>query len=1607
MFKRMLMLMLTLMIGFAPSSWSAFDPQNDDTDLFLRNPGIPAQRPNVLLVVDNSANWNTAFATEKAALIAVVNGLDERYNVGLAMFPETGGGNSNTEDGLTIRFAIRQMTAANKAALVSMINALDKINDKGNNATPGLAMHEIHQYFNAKPSISTWGKAKGDIAGNTTGNPVAAALTGNALPAGANAATNFNSAVSDVCQKNFVIYISNGPASENNSANAKAEAYLAAAMGRQPTPILITPNGMQSNWMDEYAKYLSTSTVPVVTYTVEVDPGGSGQGPSMTALMKSTAANSGGKYFAVTSSSGGSAIVDALNQIFTEVQSVNSVYASTTLPVSVNVRGTNINQVYIGVFRPDPMRKPRWLGNLKLYKLGFDPATSSIFLADANAQRADNTSSGFISANAQSFWSRTSDYWSFRTPEENGVGGASDAPDGDLVEKGGAAQIAREAFLTSQASRNIYTCTQGGYANCVSGSNLSATPFKVENTDILSANLSLDSTIVQPLTGYETKNVSSIAVNRTVSLNNGSTPIDVTSLSNGGTTRSVTSLSTATPKSIVSLTGVVTGTVNYGISTISKSGSRWIVTLTTTGHGFANGASITVSGTNNANFNGRTYTISNVTSSGFDINPTGNPGAASGGQASGTGTVNSTTAKANVPGHGFVSGQSVTVSGAAPSAFNGTFNITVLDADRFTYSLGTAQGAATTTGFVSGNTTTARVVSNGHGFLNGQLITIDGANPAGYNGSFLIFNVTANTFDYTVASALGPNVGTGVTATRGAGTTVTANTLVPHGFADGQTISIGGATPTGYNGNYVISVTGASSFTYTTATGLPANTSSSVKAFASTIPTVTAQLESHGFTVGENVVVSGVNEAAHNGTFTVLLVPDANTFTYSTGAALPAPSGAPKVRSQTLKAIVRLDAHGWASGDAVKIAGADPAGYNVSGSITVTGTDTFTIPVAAALADNTASTVTASRETTTATAYSPNHGFTNGASVTISGATPAQFNGTFTVSVPNVDTFTYTIATRRGDATGTIVASASGASSTERTNLINWIRGQDNLQDENANGSNTDVRSTLHGDVLHSRPAVVNYNRRQADTANIDNDVYIFYGTNDGIFRAVKGGYGSSTGDPAPGTEVWGFIPQEFFPNLRRLRDNAPKLSSTYKKPYFADGPIGVYVKDGNGDNQFLASEATDKVNLYIAMRRGGRLIYALNVLDPLNPKFMWKKTENDPGMSELGQTWSEPRVISDSNVLPGQPILMFGAGYDDSVEDLVNSNITAVTANSVTTAAGTFNRSMGRGVYVLNGTNGNVIWQAAGRARSGSDTSTHPYLVVPGMDCSIPSDITVSKNDGNAIFNRAYFGDTCGNVWRLDFNDANPANWKVIKLAALGNMSTASGRRKIMQAIDVVRRPGYEAILVGTGDREHPFDTTVTNRFYMLKDYATGALATDAVTGTQLYPTITESDLYDVTNNCVQVEAACTSGVTSANAAAGIANAKGWYLTMGTGEKVVGESVAVAGTVFFNTNQPQTVAQPGVCTSSLGTARQYAVSVDDASATLDLSVGGGLATEDRTKIYAGGGYLPSPVPVMVKIETASGDVTVSGIISGTTPMLPPGAALNARVRRFWYKEME
>jgi type IV pilus assembly protein PilY1 len=437
--------------------------QAEDIDLFVSTTPTANDVPNVLIVLDNTANWNTAFANEMTALSTVLSGLDpDKFRVGLMMFTETGGGNSNT-DGAYVRAAIRLMDSTNKTKYQQLIQSLHITDDKSNGGKAGLAMWEAYQYFSAGAPHAGNGKNKSDYTGNNSGTTASNAIysiSGNALSA--KNATVYNTPIASGCAKNFIIYISNGAAQDNNSDITAGTAALAAA-GGSTTTIPISPSGSQNNVADEWARFMRASDLNVKTYTLDVNKVTTGQGPGWTALMKSMSNVSGGKYFDVTST--GSEIADALNAVFSEIQPVNSAFASVSLPVSVNTQGTYLNQVFIGMFRPDSNMMPRWKGNLKQYKLGI--SDGELRLQDADGDTAVNTSTNFITPCARSYWtpSTLDSYWSFSgeaqgTCTEIANSAGSNTPDGNVVEKGGQAYL-----LRNEDARSVFTCDPT-FASC-------------------------------------------------------------------------------------------------------------------------------------------------------------------------------------------------------------------------------------------------------------------------------------------------------------------------------------------------------------------------------------------------------------------------------------------------------------------------------------------------------------------------------------------------------------------------------------------------------------------------------------------------------------------------------------------------------------------------------------------------------------------------------------------------------------------------------------------------------------------------------------------------------------------------------------------------------------------------------------------------------------------------------------------------------------------------------------------------------------------------------------------------------------------------------------
>ena len=545
---------------------------------------------------------------------------------------------------------------------------------------------------------------------------------------------------------------------------------------------------------------------------------------------------------------------------------------------------------------------------------------------------------------------------------------------------------------------------------------------------------------------------------------------------------------------------------------------------------------------------------------------------------------------------------------------------------------------------------------------------------------------------------------------------------------------------------------------------------------------------------------------------------------------------------------------------------------------------------------------------------------------------------------------------------------------TDRANIINWGIGLDVDSEDGAYNALKVMRPSLHGDVVHSRPVALDYG-----TDPNNPQVAVFYSGNDGILRSVNGNRTSAIGTVGAGEELWAFMPPEFYPYLKVLRENDAVIKfpasgpssigkSGIAKPYGIEGPLTAFEGTITAYNDV-------KKYLYATMRRSGRSVYAFDVSSAVSPTLLWKKGcpsfANDTGCSadsfasptpwaSIGQTWSAaniafttayngPYTLADSSLITKmKPMLIMGGGYDgcEDFDGDADSDGSLENHDCISTDKGGI-------IYILDAQDGSVLQTfPTDRAVSGNVT------VVP-----------LSDTDPRIIY--AYATDLGGNIYRISADNAGtpapisselPSAWIITKIAALGcgtpstDAASCDANRKFMHGPDVVKIPSSDklAVLVGSGDREKP-----------LRDYS-------AALGVQNYffsvidqPTLTTwfddaETTCPTTNTLPTTNTICLKALDAVSLAGGTPSAYGFHLPLAVDEQVVTAALTVADVANFSTHIPVDPNGPDAeaCASNLGIATTYNINYQDAE--------GGVVD------ILGGGLVPTPVAGKVILDDGS-----------------------------------
>jgi len=605
---------------------------------------------------------------------------------------------------------------------------------------------------------------------------------------------------------------------------------------------------------------------------------------------------------------------------------------------------------------------------------------------------------------------------------------------------------------------------------------------------------------------------------------------------------------------------------------------------------------------------------------------------------------------------------------------------------------------------------------------------------------------------------------------------------------------------------------------------------------------------------------------------------------------------------------------------------------------------------------------------------------------------------------------------------------------TEKDSLINWALGKD--------GDTTNTRWVM-GDALHSKPLVINYGNRVSDYPGIFSDIRIVLGTNAGVlhlFTDDLGGSGNTTlnghtdGDSV--SEAWAFMPNELLPNIKTLQANT---AGSYH-PYGLDGSVALFIDDKNQDGNICAQtkdcngdgnydgdlngdgdvaddgEDDDQVIIVFGMRRGGAYYYAIDVTDPDVPVFLWKFTDN-----AIQQSWSQAQFgkvkYFDGTNIQTKTVAIFSAGYDTNkdAQQTVGSN-----------------DSNGKGLFMVDLYTGELIWSILANG-----TASETALIEPGLTDSIPASPKAIDIDDDGILDRIYLADTGGNVWRIDlfnldvstaydtnpdpsFNTRSPLNlglyshdsrlqWSIFKFANLGRgeVSDLANDRRFFNQIDFVQtrdsNGNFDAILLGSGHRNNPNETNTTNRFYMLRDpnvisYKFPTTAQPCIT---TYSSGSPDEKYDPKCKTVPTTLTNSSLDDVTNTALSNYSTSGWRLDLDvSGEKNLGSSVTINGTVFFTTFAP-TINLNSPCTPQGGTSYIFSLNLHSAKAFVDFNNNGTIeSTTDRKKTMPQtGGGIPETPPVI--IPEGGDDIY---IVPGSDPIWAGSASTDVF---YWFKKSE
>ncbi|MEM7083252.1 MAG: hypothetical protein AAF465_11010 [Pseudomonadota bacterium] len=430
----------------------------DDTEIYFGQPqSDPDNNPNVLLIIDSSGSmqstvWDDPALRDRLQVVQDVSAdlINELEDVNIGMmkydiaFTNRPGWDTDFDlvgQGGMVVHPITDI-ATGRADLINRINDIHHFG-----STPlAETYYEAGQYFLGREvdfGVGSWHAFLDG--GNTWLGPLGS------HPDSFNG-SNYNSPFKGACQRNFIVYLSDGAPTWDAYAEDRIEAVMSDPQydDHTDTECLNSANGSSvGRCIDEFAEFLYLNdfddTIPGRQNVISHFIGFNVDLP----IFADAATRGGGNYYQANNAE---QLREDLTNILKEVVDTNDGFTAPAVTVNAFDRTSHLDQLFFTVFKPTG--DARWNGNLKKYKFRPKANEDGLVIIDVNGDPAVDPTTGFFfdgrepNGDPNPALPKAQSYWSVDE-------GGTPIKDGASVALGGAASV----LPADPTLRKIYTNT--------------------------------------------------------------------------------------------------------------------------------------------------------------------------------------------------------------------------------------------------------------------------------------------------------------------------------------------------------------------------------------------------------------------------------------------------------------------------------------------------------------------------------------------------------------------------------------------------------------------------------------------------------------------------------------------------------------------------------------------------------------------------------------------------------------------------------------------------------------------------------------------------------------------------------------------------------------------------------------------------------------------------------------------------------------------------------------------------------------------------------------------------------------------------------------------